>query len=161
MRLPFQPVWICGDSVDLTELAPGEYDLIFTCPPYGDLERYSDAPQDLSTMDYEHFKAAYSCILTQAVAMLKEHRFACIVVGEFRDKKGFQRGFVAETIRAMTSTGMHFYNEAILLNNSGSAAIRAKRIFEPSRKLVRCHQHVLVFVKGDPRLATAAIKGTK
>src|SRR3990167_7795898 len=41
--------WLTGDSMDMMGQAPPA-DFIFTCPPYGDLERYSDDPRDLSTM---------------------------------------------------------------------------------------------------------------
>ena len=46
-----QPVWIVGDSRNVQDLAPGSYDLIFSCPPYRDLEVYSDDERDLSTLD--------------------------------------------------------------------------------------------------------------
>lgn len=49
------PTWINGDSSHIDELAPGEYDLFFTCPPYADLEVYSDKPEDLSNKDYPEF----------------------------------------------------------------------------------------------------------
>ena len=42
---------------------------------------------------------------------------------------------------------MKFYNEMILQNNIGSAAIRVPRIFEASKKIVKVHQNVLVFYK--------------
>jgi ParB-like nuclease domain len=45
------PRWIAGDSRDLARLAAGiEADLVFSCPPYWNLERYPDDPADLSTM---------------------------------------------------------------------------------------------------------------
>jgi hypothetical protein len=47
------------------------------------------------------------------------------------------------------------------VNRVGSAAVRAPKQFEASRKMVRLHQHFLVFVKGDPRKATAAIVGER
>lgn len=45
--------------------------------------------------------------------------------------------------------------EAILLNGVGTAAIRAGLAIRGGRKLVRVHQHVLVFVGGDWRRAAA------
>lgn len=39
-----KPRWIVGNSEQIAELAPGEYDLVFSCPPYYDLEIYSDSP---------------------------------------------------------------------------------------------------------------------
>jgi hypothetical protein len=50
-----QPQWITGDSRHLLTLVPDEADLVFSCPPYGDLEVYSDDPADLSTLDYPAF----------------------------------------------------------------------------------------------------------
>ena len=51
------PHWIAGDSLEMDSLLPeGEaYDFIFSCPPYADLEVYSDDPRDISTMGYVDF----------------------------------------------------------------------------------------------------------
>lgn len=147
-----QPKWIVGDSKNVKELAPGEYDFIFSCPPYADLEVYSDDPNDLSTMDYTEFKTAYHEIVSKSVSMLKDNRFACFCVGDVRDKKGFYRNFVSNTIDAFQDAGMKLYNEAILVTAVGSLPIRAGRAFQSGRKLGKTHQNVLVFYKGDPKL---------
>ena len=115
-----RPVWVCGDSMDTLGDAP-DADLVFSCPPYGDLERYSDDPRDLSSMEWHTFTAAYRRIIMRAVRKLKENRFACFVVGDFRDPRGFMRGFVGETIAAFEEQRSHLYNEAILLTSVGSA----------------------------------------
>jgi DNA modification methylase len=150
------PTWVKGDGKYAAALAPGEYDLVFTCPPYGDLERYSDDPADISTMDYPAFVGALREILAASVGMLKPDRFACVVVGDFRDKKGFYRNFVSDTIAAMQDAGARLYNNAILVTAVGSLSIRAGRQFSAGRKLGTTHQNVLVFVKGDPTKATKA-----
>lgn len=50
------PAWHVGDSRKIGQhLADVEADFVFSCPPYADLERYSDDPADLSTMDYPAF----------------------------------------------------------------------------------------------------------
>jgi len=64
-----------------------------------------------------------------------------------RDKKGYYLDFVGDTKRAFLDCGMKFYNEMILQNNIGSAAIRVPRIFEASKKIVKVHQNILVFYK--------------
>lgn len=132
------------------------FDFILTCPPYGDLEVYSDDPADISTMDYPAFIAAIGAIYGHAVAKLRDDRFACVVVGDFRDKHGFYRNFVSDTIAAMQAAGAKLYNEAILVTAIGSLSIRAGRQFAAGRKLGKTHQNVLVFCKGDPKKATAA-----
>jgi hypothetical protein len=84
-------------------------------------------------------------------------RFACFVVGDFRDPRGFYRDFVSETIRGFRESGLQLYNEAILVTAVGSAPMRVTKQFEVSRKFAKTHQNVLVFCKGDPRKATAAL----
>jgi hypothetical protein len=88
--------------------------------------------------------------------MLADHRFACFVVGDVRDKRGIYRNFVSETIRAFTDAGCALYNEAILITSVGSLPIRVGKQFTSGRKLGKTHQNVLIFCKGDPRKATAA-----
>lgn len=142
-----QPQWYVGDSEKVLQELNPMYDLIFSCPPYADLEVYSDLPEDLSNMSYDNFKIKYFNIIKLAVNKLKPKSYAIFVVGEVRDKKGYYLDFVGDTKRAFFDCGMKFYNEMILQNNIGSAAIRVPRIFEASKKIVKVHQNVLVFYK--------------
>jgi hypothetical protein len=151
------PTWLIGDSRDLASMDTGDADLVFTCPPYYDLEVYSDDSRDLSTAgDYAAFLADYRAIIAASVAKLRQDRFACIVVGDIRDKRGMYRNFVSDTIAAFQDAGAMLYNEAILVTACGSLPIRAGKQFASSRKLGKTHQNVLVFVKGDPKVAVEA-----
>lgn len=147
----FFPEWKCGDSRWIDKHFKGlKADMIFSCPPYVDLEVYSDDPADLSTMDYPDFMKAYKQIIMKSCTMLKENRFAVFVVGEVRNKKGVYHNFVSDTIEAFQNSGLHYYNEMILVNVIGSLAMRAGKQFNNSRKIGKQHQNVLVFYKGDP-----------
>ena len=150
---PGAVTWTVGDSRDIQALAPGEYDLLFSCPPYADLEVYSDDPADLSTLDYSDFIAAYRDIIARSCAMLRNDRFAVFVVGEVRNRRGGYYGFVQDTIAAFQDAGLTYYNEAVLLTSIGSNAMRASGMFNASRKLAKGHQNVLVFAKGEPALS--------
>jgi hypothetical protein len=150
------PLWVCGDAADLGDLETAAADFVFSCPPYRDLEVYSDNPADLSTMAPEAFMGAYRKIIAAAIGKLKEDRFACFVGGDYRDKRGFYRNLPGETIEAFATAGAGLYNEAILVTAAGSLPIRAGKQFSSSRKLGKTHQNVLVFCKGDPRKATEA-----
>jgi hypothetical protein len=130
--------------------------LIFSCPPYWNLEEYSDDPSDLSTMCREEFFAAYAQIIAAAVARLREDRFAVWVVGDVRDDDGGYVNLPGRTVEAFEAAHARFYNDAILVTAVGSLPIRAGRQFTASRKLGRTHQSVMVFCKGDPRRATEA-----
>ena len=127
------------------------FDFVFGCPPYSDLEQYSNDPKDLSNMEYSDFLKAYFKIISLAVSKLKPDRFAVFVVGDIRDKDGFYRNFPGETIQAFLNAGMILYNEAILLTSLGSLPLRAGRPFRRGRKLGKAHQNVFVFFKGDPK----------
>lgn len=152
-----EPIWHAGDGLHTRRLCgDAQADLIFSCPPYGSLERYSDDPADLSTMSYTKFLTTYRQIIKEAVSMLKPDRFAAFVVGDIRDSKGLYRGFVSDTMAAFRDAGAPLYNEAILITPAGSLAIRAAKPFEISRKLGKSHQQLLVFVKGDPKKAAQA-----
>jgi hypothetical protein len=152
-----QPVWHHGDSRNIATICREvEADFVFGCPPYADLEVYSDDPADLSTLAYADFRAAYFEIVAATCSLLKQDRFACFVVGDVRDKKGNYYGFVPDTIAAFQAAGLHFYNEAILVTAVGSLPIRAGKQFATSRKMGKTHQNVLVFVKGDAKRATQA-----
>lgn len=145
------PRWHVGDSRSVRDIAPGEYDLVFSCPPYYDLEVYSDDPLDLSNgATFDDFIVAYRQIIGDCVAMLKPNRFACFVVGDIRDSKGFYRNFPALTISAFQDAGMMLYNEAILVTAVGSLPLRVGRQFAGYRKLGKTHQNVLIFYKGEP-----------
>jgi hypothetical protein len=154
----YKPKWVEGDSSVELENAP-EANFLFSCPPYGNLEKYSDDPADISNHTYTEFLNRYDNILGQAVDKLQEDSFAVLVVANYRDKKtGQMQDFVGDTTRVMKRAGAKLYNEAILINAVGSAAMRANTSFlRGARKLVKSHQNVLVYVKGDERAAATKI----
>jgi len=142
------PRWIVGNSLQIDKKAPGEYDFVFSCPPYFDLERYSDDVEDLSSLNWEEFCRQYGEIVRKSCGMLKENRFACFVVGDIRDKTGLYRNFIGETVNAFRAAGLSLYNEIILVNVVGSAPARVGKPFGQYRKVGKVHQNVLVFYKG-------------
>ena len=152
------PKWVTGDSTKLPKLAKNvEADFVFSCPPYADLEVYSDDPADLSQMDYKEFREAYFDIIKKACAQLKQDRFACFVVGEVRHKKtGAYYNFVGDTVKAFQEAGLAFHNEGILVTAVGSLPIRVGKQFDGTRRWGKTHQNVLVFVKGDAKKAAKA-----
>lgn len=152
------PLWIAGDSRQARELCPDlQADFVFSCPPYGDLEVYSDDPRDLSTMTWPAYCEALRTVIAASLAMLKPDRFACFVVGDIRDADGFYSGLPAVTAAACAATGARLYNDAVLVTVPGSMPVRVGKQFEGSRKLGKTHQNVLVFCKGDPKKATEAV----
>jgi DNA modification methylase len=156
---PYRPVWRVGDSNDLDKICKEAkdppVDFVFSSPPYYDLEVYSKDPRDISNAGtYEDFVNTYRSIIYQACQQLKDNRFAAIVIGDIRDKQGMYRSFLQDTIAAFQYAGLKLYNMAILVTVPGSLPVRAGKPFVAARKLGRTHQHLLQFVKGDPKKAT-------
>ncbi len=151
------PAWYCDDSRNADKYIPDNTaDLVFSCPPYHNLEKYSNHPLDLSNMNYSDFIAAYREIISISCRKLKKNRFAVFVVGDIRDSNGAYRDFVSQTKRIFQDCGLCLYNEIILLNQYGTAPIRAGIPFSKNRKVSKVHQNVLVFYNGK----TSAIRET-
>ena len=142
-----QPQWCCGDSnIILDEAWNKQFDMILSCPPYADLEVYSDLAGDISNKPYNEFLSLYESIIEKSCKLLKVNGYACFVVGEVRDRNGYYLGFVPDTVKAFEKCGMKFYNEAILLNAIASASMRADNGMK-NQKLCKVHQNILVFKK--------------
>lgn len=161
--IEYLPKWFCADSeayLSKEVYTDTIYDMVFTCPPYYNLERYTKNEADLSNMpSYKDFLNKYATILKYASMMLANERFFVIVVSEIRNPEtGAYYGFVPDTIRILRECGLEYYNEIILENNIGSLPIRAPKYFNQSRKIGRHHQNILVFYKGDPKQITHRYK---
>ena len=155
--------WVCGDSADILNEQSfiekyGQFDMLFTCPPYYNLEQYTKNPADLSRMPtYADFLTKFGKILQSACRCLKDGTFCCIVISELRqspqDMEKIQfYGLVPDTVHILRDLcGMKYYNEIILVNSLGSLPIRANKYFNQSRKIGRHHQNILVFYKGNIR----------
>ena len=144
--------YICDDGQNVAKyFEPESQDMLFSCPPYYNLEVYSDLENDASNQGtYEEFIAILKNAYTSALSCLKEDRFAVIVVGDVRNKtNGAYYDFVGDIKRIFREAGAALYNEIILVEMSSSAALRAAKSME-SRKVCKTHQNVLVFYKGDP-----------
>ena len=144
--------WIVGDSnQSLDNISNNSYDLIFSCPPYFNLEVYSDDKDDLSNKDYNGFLNLYESIIKKSLQKLKNNRFAIFTVGDVRDKNGFYVNFVEDTVRLFEKHGAKKYNEIILLKSIGTLPLRVSAQFPSGRKVGKAHENVLVFYKGDPK----------
>ena len=172
----YPPVWVHGDGEDVVALFRGalqmqQYaglglgpttpaDMVLSCPPYFDLEKYDGGPNDLSMLaSYPMFKAKYRRIIAAASSLLRDGHLASFVIGNVRNKDGAMHNLHADTCAAFEDAGMVLVNDAVLLTPIGTAAMRADRIASAGSKLVTTHQNVVMFSKGQmltPRDARAA-----
>lgn len=144
--------YICDDGRNIRKhIEADTQDLLFSCPPYFDLEQYSDLPEDASNQRTynafmqilaEGFRGGWEC--------LHNNRFAILVVGDVRNHltQGYY-DFAGDLIRIFKSFGATLINRFVLVEQIGSSCLRARNNFQ-RRKATKTHQDVLVFFKGNP-----------
>jgi hypothetical protein len=153
-----RPEWRVGDARDLEQLVTEQADFVFTCPPYYDLEVYSEDPRDLSRAgSYQEFLAAMLAILRACTRRLRQDRFAALVISNIRDQRGIYRPLVRDIDLAAEMVGWRLYNDAILVNALGSLPVRTSAQFGGNRKLGRSHQQLLVWIQGDAKRACSVL----
>lgn len=144
--------YINDDAQNVLDHIPKKsQDLLISCPPYYNLEVYSDLENDASNQEtYEEFYKILDTAFTNAIQTLKENRFAAIVIGNIRDENGFYYNITGDIINTFQKNNMLLYNWLILKNSTGGAALRAKRNMK-TRKMVKTHQDILIFYNGNPQ----------
>lgn len=144
--------YICDDGRNvLNHIEEGSQDLLFSCPPYYDLEVYSDLDNDASNQGtYEEFLQILETAFANAIKCLKDDRFAVITVGDVRDKNGCYYRFVDDVKNIFCNNGMRLYNELILVEAIGATGLRVNGMMK-TRKVPKTHQNILVFFKGDTK----------
>lgn len=130
-----------GRFLDIDE----QFDCAITCPPYFDLEQYSEQPDDLSNLgSYTEFNASMWLCAQAHRQRMKPGAFVCVIVGLFRDKKGELIDFPADTVENFRDAGFTYWQNIILSKNFASAAIRASNAWR-GHKLVPRHENLLIF----------------
>lgn len=139
--------WREGDA--FIEKAPA-HDLLFTCPPYGSLEKYSDDRRCFANMDYTNFIVRLSVVITNWAKALKPGGFAVVVANNFREKQKGRytnlRPMCAE-LTMLVSKHLEFWEDCAFLTPLGTVPVRASHNFATGHKLGRCWQRVLVWRK--------------
>lgn len=142
--------YICDDGQNVIKhIEPNSQDLLFSCPPYFDLEVYSDLENDASNQkNYKDFIQILDNAFTDAVKCLKNNRFAVITVGDIRGIDGGYLGFVDDIKKIFKKSDCLLYNELIIVETLGTLPQRVGRYMN-NRKIGKCHQNILVFYKGN------------
>lgn len=138
----------CADS-QFYDIEENAYDFSYSCPPYYDLEVYSELEGDMSNAQtYEEFLAMLRKSLQVTHKGLKDGALCIWVVGNFRPNKG--KGelthFNGDLVRLGLDIGFKLHDEVIFWGGSNAAAQRSGQ-FQANRKIVRIHEYLVVFKK--------------
>ena len=162
-RRPLPAEWLEGDARE-TKAIMADYpaaDFILTCPPYWNLEKYSDLPDDVSNMSLPNFLQAMDVVIEASLAVLKPDRFAVMVMGDRRYGARKQWAHLPHMMTAsFEAHGALLHNDIVLTTALGSKPQVARYSFERRRTLMPLYEHVLVFCKGDAKTATQALGET-
>lgn len=141
------PQIYCDDAVNIPAYKLPKIDLIFTCPPYHNLEKYESVKGQLSDIeDYEEFLIALKNIMKISISKLKDNGFICLVVGDFRKNEELIP-FDCDVIKIMKELGVVLWDKIILQNiNFGWAGIKFGNI-KHKRITSKVTESLLVFKK--------------
>lgn len=130
----------------IMEHTPNETaDLVLTCPPYHQLERYEPTENQLSEIaDYNSFLNQIEVCGKNIARVLKSGGFCVWVCGDWRDK-GHYRSFHADTIRLFSKYLKH-HDTIIMENQSPFASLQLGKV-AANRYTSKIHEFILVFKK--------------
>ena len=144
--------WIASDSASF--VPHGEFDMVFTCPPYYKVEKYLDydgkPPEGEinSCPTYEEFEDLLFDGYAKAIDALKENRFFVIMTGDSRDKNGAYYCHEAKTEIFLKERGLHIYNRIVYVECEFTRLAHAKKTLH-TRKFPKREQKIIVAYKGD------------
>lgn len=134
-----------GDGTKVECIGTDSVDLLFTSPPYFDLEVYEDTPRQLSTLpSYDDFMHEMYKAAQRYYAVLKPEGYAVFVVGDWRIN-GKLRLFHHDLIDVMCQAG--FYVHDFIVHKLNSPSIIGCAAYEPHGFVTKSHEYVLVFKK--------------
>jgi len=104
---------INDDCLNINDTFKTEYfDMVFTCPPYWDLEKYESCEGQLSDVkEYDVFMNGLVNRLIESVKVLKPGGYMCIVIGDFRRKGKYIK------LHSDLLQKLDFYSEIISLHD--------------------------------------------
>jgi len=151
--------WVRADSA--TYQPDGEFDLVFTCPPYYKVEKYLDydgaaPPGEInSAPSYGEFRDLLFAGYTKAMSQLRDGRFFVVMTGDSRDNTGAYHCHEAETELFLRDSGLSIYNRIVYLESEFTRLAHAKRTLN-TRKFPKREQKIIVAFKGDVKTIPGA-----
>lgn len=122
-------------------------DMILTCPPYWNLEKYGGGDSDLSSCaSYDDFILAIQQVAEECLLAIKSGGIAVWVVGLHRDAKGYLLPINHDVTRAHRMAGWMLKEEVVIRRINDGSITRVGQFERGRRHLIRQHEYALVFV---------------
>lgn len=121
-------------------------DLVMTCPPYHQLEKYESVENQLSDIrDYDTFLDMIKTCAINVERVLKPGGFLVWVCADWRDGSEF-RSFHTDSIRMFKEVGLSHHDLIVMKNQSPFASMQIGKVAS-KRYTSKIHEFVLVFRK--------------
>lgn len=141
---------LLGDSRNIPEIPSECADFLITCPPYWNLERYYGGRKDLSmARTYPDYLDGMYQVIQECYRIMKKGTFSCWVVGLHRFDNGELIPIHHDIADIHTRVGFKMKEEVILNQKNQGAVLRVGAFEKGKRFLIRTHEYLQVFVKGD------------
>ena len=135
-----------GDGTKLGNTKDNTADLVFTCPPYFNIEQYESCDNQLSDIrDYDTFMDSMGECVSNVKRVLKEGAWAIFVVADFRIG-GELKSFSSDLIQRFKDNDMIHWDTIIMENISPFATLTAYQA-ACKRYVPKTHEYILVFRK--------------
>jgi DNA modification methylase len=146
------------DGCEMKSTPDESANLVMTCPPYGDIERYESAEGQLSDLrKYEDFCNRIQVCGDNIERVLKPGGFAVWVCGDWR-RDGEYKPFHSDTINMFTKSGLKLHDIIVMKNDTIFAALQAGKCAS-KRYTAKVHEFILVFRKeGELEYSSDTIK---
>lgn len=140
------PTLYNGDGTKLGNTKDNTADLVFTCPPYFNIEQYESCDNQLSDIkDYDKFMDSIGECVMNVKRVLKEGAWAIFVVADFRIG-GELKSFSSDLIQRFKDNDMIHWDTIIMENISPFATLTAYQA-ACKRYVPKTHEYILVFRK--------------
>jgi DNA modification methylase len=134
-----------GDGCRMQLTPEGYADLVFTCPPYHQLEKYESVPGQLSDIkDYSVFLHSIQACATNCYRVLKPGGFCIWVIADWR-KDGRFYPFHNDLISLFGASGFELWD--CIINQLNTPAVQGVAMAHARYRTVKAHEYVLVWRK--------------
>ena len=135
-----------GDGCEMSHTDDECVNLVMTCPPYHNIEKYESAPGQLSDIkDYDKFMERIDVCGKNIFRVLKPGGFCVWVCGDWRDGKEYKT-FHSDTMDSFRKSGLLVHDVIIMENVSPFAPLQMGKV-AAKRYTSKVHEFVLVFKK--------------
>ena len=133
-----------GDGCEMQHTANESANLVMTCPPYHQLEKYETVENQLSDInDYDIFLKKLKVCATNIKRVLKPGGFLVWVCADWRDNGQF-RSFHTDSIQMFKEVGLKHHDLVVMKNKSPFASMQIGKVAS-KRYTSKIHEFVLVF----------------